>query len=119
MEAGNEIPEKRYLMVELSCKDMKCNPCTYPNCQRYVRLKEKPKVTTRAFEVERPPLSKEDYRQWYMFVELACSDKHCDPCTYPNCQRFQREKPSKKRFDVKVTELKGGENLERLFGSKS
>ena len=30
--------EDRYLLVELSCKDWKCSPCTYPNCQRFARL---------------------------------------------------------------------------------
>ena len=34
VEKGSE----RYLLVELSCKDHKCSPCTYPNCQRFARL---------------------------------------------------------------------------------
>ena len=25
----------RVLLIELSCKDKKCTPCTYPNCQRF------------------------------------------------------------------------------------
>jgi hypothetical protein len=33
----------RYLMVELSCDENQCKPCTYPNCQRFVRLKTKKK----------------------------------------------------------------------------
>lgn len=108
-------PDKRYLMVELSCKDFKCKPCTYPDCQRYVRLKEKPKMTTKVFEVEKPPVSKEGYRQWYMFVELACSEKQCDPCTYPNCQRYKREVLDKKKFKVKTMELKKSEDLSGIF----
>jgi hypothetical protein len=43
---------KRYVMVEISCDRTKCAPCTYPNCQRFVRdtsimgtnKKSKPKV---------------------------------------------------------------------------
>ena len=35
--------EERYLLVELSCKDWKCSPCTYPNCQRFARESQKKK----------------------------------------------------------------------------
>jgi hypothetical protein len=29
--------DERFLLIELSCKDMKCSPCTYPNCQRFAK----------------------------------------------------------------------------------
>jgi hypothetical protein len=29
----------RVLLIELSCKDKKCTPCTYPNCQRFASEK--------------------------------------------------------------------------------
>ena len=31
---------KRYMMIELSCDEKACSPCTYPNCQRYARTKK-------------------------------------------------------------------------------
>ena len=41
-----------------------------------------------------------------MLIELSCMDIHCTPCTYPNCQRFVREKLAKKKPVVgKVTEI--------------
>lgn len=49
-EAGKEpdVPDKRQVLIELSCASQECNPCTYPNCQRYIRemsKKDKPVVT--------------------------------------------------------------------------
>ncbi len=32
-----EAPDKRLVLIELSCASQNCDPCTYPNCQRYVR----------------------------------------------------------------------------------
>lgn len=34
-----EVPDgdRRIVMIELSCAHRNCSPCTYPNCQRYVR----------------------------------------------------------------------------------
>jgi len=110
--------DKRYLMIELSCKDSKCDPCTYPECQRYVKLTQKPKFNVRKFEVEKPPMGEEDYRKWYMFVELSCSDKKCNPCTYPTCQRYEREQKGKKPFKVKTTELKKDEQLAKIVGDE-
>ena len=26
-----------------------------------------------------------------LYIEMACGQKHCSPCTYPYCQRFVRE----------------------------
>jgi hypothetical protein len=43
--------QKRYLMLELSCADRKCNPCTYPSCQRFTRENgHKRIVSSRIFE---------------------------------------------------------------------
>ncbi len=105
-ESFTEAKDKRYLMIELSCKDRKCDPCTYPDCQRFVKLTQKPKFNVKRFEVEKPPVAKDEYRDWYMFVELSCTEKKCDPCTYPNCQRYKRELKGKKVFNVKTVELK-------------
>jgi hypothetical protein len=32
-----DAPDKRQVLIELSCASQNCDPCTYPNCQRYVR----------------------------------------------------------------------------------
>jgi len=105
MEEAIDSKDKRLLMIELSCKDHKCNPCTYPDCQRYVKLTQKPKFNVKRFEVENPSM-KDDERQWIMLVELSCKDKKCNPCTYPNCQRFKREVKGKKMFKVRSTEIR-------------
>jgi len=119
MDETTESKDKRLLMIELSCKDQKCNPCTYPDCQRYVKLNQKPKFNVKRFEVENPSM-KDDERQWIMFVELSCKDKKCNPCTYPNCQRFKRGVKAKKTFKVKSTELKDtGEAKQVVEGETS
>jgi len=41
----------RYLMVELSCDETQCMPCTYPNCQRFVRENPKKKIKNPALSV--------------------------------------------------------------------
>ena len=52
-----EIPEvpdgdRRIVMIELSCAHKHCSPCTYPNCQRYVReTKRKKPVVGRVIEL--------------------------------------------------------------------
>ncbi|NYT12703.1 MAG: hypothetical protein GKC03_09210 [Methanomassiliicoccales archaeon] len=38
MTDAGESPDQDSILVELSCKDRKCDPCTYPNCSRFVRL---------------------------------------------------------------------------------
>ncbi len=113
MDETTESKDKRLLMIELSCKDHKCNPCTYPDCQRYTKLTQKPKFNVKRFEVENPSM-KDDERQWIMFVELSCKDKKCNPCTYPNCQRFKRGDKGKKTFKVKSTELKDTEKAKQV-----
>jgi hypothetical protein len=114
--------EERYLLVELSCKDQKCSPCTYPNCQRFVRTVSKKKTPfetrmTKMFEIKKPITKPEDTRERIVLIELSCKDKKCSPCTYPNCQRFAKEALKKKApFKVKVTEIEKGKEIESLLG---
>jgi len=53
-------------------------------------------------------------------VELSCKDYKCDPCTYPNCQRYKRgeliEGADKKNFKIKTVELKKTDDLDKVFG---
>jgi hypothetical protein len=112
--------EDRYLLIELSCKDWKCSPCTYPNCQRFVRSapKKKPFETrmTKMFEVKKPITTPKDSRDRILLVELSCKDEKCSPCTYPNCQRFARVAQKKKApFKVKVTEVQAGKEVQSLL----
>jgi hypothetical protein len=37
---------RRYELIEASCDRARCVPCTYPNCQRFVREK---KAVAKAF----------------------------------------------------------------------
>jgi hypothetical protein len=113
--------EDRYLLVELSCKDWKCSPCTYPNCQRFVRTtpKKVPFETrmTKTFEIKKPITTPKDTRDRILLVELSCKDEKCSPCTYPNCQRFARLASDKKKkpFKVKVTEVQAGKEVQSLL----
>ena len=112
--------EERYLLIELSCRDRKCSPCTYPNCQRFVRTvpKKKPFETraTKLFEIKKPIAKPQDTRERIVLIELSCKDKKCSPCTYPNCQRFARETLKKKApFKVKITEIEKGKEVESLL----
>jgi len=112
--------EERYLLVELSCKDQKCSPCTYPNCQRFVRTvpKKKPFETrmTKMFEIKKPITKPQDTRERLVLIELSCKDVKCSPCTYPNCQRFTREAlKNKAPFKVKVTEIEKGKEVQSLL----
>jgi hypothetical protein len=112
--------EERYLLVELSCKDLKCSPCTYPNCQRFARTvtKKVPFETrmTKTFEVKKPVTGPSDTRDRLVLIELSCKDEKCSPCTYPNCQRFAREAQKKKMpFKVKVTEIEKGKEVQSLL----
>jgi hypothetical protein len=63
--------------------------------------------------VENPSM-KDEERQWIMFVELSCKDKKCNPCTYPNCQRYQRQITGKKTFKVKTTELRDSKETKQV-----
>lgn len=126
----------RYLMVELSCGETQCLPCTYPNCQRFVREHKNIKnaalqvktVSTKAFDVKSPVVKEEgkpkivryDEKQIdrFVLVELSCSNVQCSPCTYPNCQRFVREKKERtiiKGIKANVIELKGDEELSDIL----
>ncbi len=113
--------EDRYLLVELSCKDHKCSPCTYPNCQRFATTttpKKKPYETrmTKMFEIKKPITSPEEPLERLVLIELSCKDKKCSPCTYPNCQRFAKEMgKGKKPFKVKVTEIEKDREVQSLL----
>lgn len=106
-KAPKEDIDRRYLLLELSCAGKKCDPCTYPNCQRFSReMGKRPPITTRMFElrsVETKGQFEPDRR--YIVVELACKEKKCDPCTYPDCQRYVREFKKKPRFTTPLFEL--------------
>jgi hypothetical protein len=123
MSPQTQVPakgEERYLLVELSCKDQKCSPCTYPNCQRFARTvpKKKPFETrmTKMFEIKKPITNPQDTRERLVLIELSCKDEKCSPCTYPNCQRFAREAQKKKApFKVKVTEIEKGKEVQSLL----
>jgi len=54
------VPDKRQVLIELSCASQNCDPCTYPNCQRYVRElpKSRKPVVRRVRE-----LSAEEFRR--------------------------------------------------------
>lgn len=114
--------DERFLLIELSCKDKKCSPCTYPNCQRFATElpKKKPYETrfTRMFEVKKPVTRPEDTKERLVLVELSCKDKKCSPCTYPNCQRFAKASQTMKKapFKVKVTEIEKGTDVSKLLG---
>lgn len=103
---GKEI-DRRYMLLELACKERHCDPCTYPDCQRFTReMGKKKPFTTRMFELrtmEKKGLIEADRR--YVVVELACKEKHCDPCTYPDCQRYVREFKKKERFTTPLFEM--------------
>ena len=112
--------EERYLLVELSCKDHKCSPCTYPNCQRFASEvpKKRPYETrmTKMFEIKKPVTSPQDPLERLVLIELSCKDKKCSPCTYPNCQRFAKVAgQGKKPFKVKVTEIEKGKEVQSLL----
>lgn len=45
----------------------------------------------------------EDSTKRYLLIELACTERQCDPCTYPDCPRYVRERGSKKApFTIKT-----------------
>jgi hypothetical protein len=135
MEEETHAPTKRYLMIELSCDEKACSPCTYPNCQRYARLQTKNKkltesvkpIATKELEVvkkvekaaEEPKYPYQVSR--YILTELSCSNAKCSPCTYPNCQRYSRTNKKiaipKGSPVVSVTEIKGGKELKKLIES--
>jgi len=114
--------DQRFLLIELSCKDHKCSPCTYPNCQRFV--KEMPKKVpfetrmTKMFEVKKPIVKPDDTRERLVLIELSCKDHKCSPCTYPNCQRFAvgaLQSKKKAPFKVKITEIEKGADVKKAL----
>jgi hypothetical protein len=45
----------------------------------------------------------EESTKRYLLIELACTERQCDPCTYPDCPRFVRERrPEKAPFTIKT-----------------
>lgn len=122
---GEDPPKNvgdRFVLIELSCKDTKCSPCTYPNCQRFARYepKKKPYETkmSKMFEIRKPVTKPEDTRERMLLVELSCKDEKCSPCTYPNCQRFARADAQTKKkvpFKVKVTEIEKGADVKKVI----
>lgn len=99
--------DRRYLLLELACKEKKCDPCTYPNCQRFAReMGKRPPITTSMFELRSvEALGQIEPDRRYVVVELACKEKKCNPCVYPYCQRYVREFAKKKRFTTPLFEM--------------
>jgi len=138
MAENTKDPSIRYVMIELSCDESQCNPCTYPNCQRYVRHLPKNKKLTatikpiaskvlevnteRKIELEKKTDQKfPTYLNRYILTELSCQDAKCFPCTYPNCQRFVRTKKmsaTSKWPVVSVTELKADKKVKDVIKKK-
>jgi hypothetical protein len=45
----------------------------------------------------------EESTKRYLLIELACTERQCDPCTYPDCPRYVRERrPKKAPFTIKT-----------------
>ena len=99
--------DRRYVLLELACAEKKCDPCTYPDCQRFTReTGKRPPITTRMFELRSvEALGRIEPDRRYVVVELACKEKKCNPCVYPYCQRYVREFAKKKRFTTPLFEL--------------
>lgn len=96
----DKLPEdvKRYIMVELHCDMTQCKPCTFPDCP-LLEKKRVDEVDTKTVELggghgqemeAGKTVIKENVKR-YLMVELSCDGTSCDPCTYPNCQRFVRD----------------------------
>lgn len=99
--------DRRYMLLELACAERHCDPCTYPDCQRFVReMGKKKPFTTRMFELRPMETNGQiEADRRYVVVELACKERHCDPCTYPDCQRYVREFKKKERFTTPLFEM--------------
>ena len=86
----------RFVLIELSCKDTKCSPCTYPNCQRFARYepKKKPYETkmSKMFEIRKPVTKPEVTRERMLLVELSCKDEKCSPCTVPELPEVRQSR---------------------------
>jgi len=88
-------------------------------------------ISTKTFDVKAPavrekgevkPASSEDKQiNRYLLIELSCSNVQCQPCTYPNCQRFVREKKEKpiaKGVRAVTTELKVDKHLSEILANE-
>lgn len=138
MDRISHEPTRRYLMIELSCDQTQCKPCTYPNCQRYVRQRMKNKklaatikpIASKELEInaskesELSRIAEAQYPHYvnrYILTELSCSEAKCSPCTYPNCQRFVRSRKATGKTKspiISVTELKGDKQVKEMIASK-
>ncbi len=96
----NALPEKvkRFIMVELHCDMTQCKPCKFPVCP-LLEQKNEEELKTKTVELSHESSTStetgkkvvsERVRR-YLMVELSCDDTSCNPCTYPNCQRFIRD----------------------------
>jgi len=47
------------------------------------------------------PQKVEGWNKNYEDIGTSCDEANCAPCTYPNCQRFVREKKATKRVFAK------------------
>ena len=47
------------------------------------------------------PQRVEGWNKSYENIETSCDVTACAPCTYPNCQRFVKEKKARKRVFAK------------------
>jgi hypothetical protein len=135
MDKRSDEHTNRYVMIELSCDQTQCRPCTYPNCQRYVRQQRMSKkvaatvkpISSKTLEIntsresELKGTSEVGYPHHvnrYILTELSCTEAKCSPCTYPNCQRFVRSKKitgKKEPQIISVTELKGDKQLQEMI----
>jgi hypothetical protein len=78
-------------------------------------------ISAKTFDAKASAQSEEKEINRYILIELSCSNIHCDPCTYPNCQRFvreKREKPIAKSVRAVTTELKGSEQLANMLADE-
>ena len=84
---------KRYIMVELQCDMTQCKPCSFPDCPLLEKSEKDLEHETKTVELSKA-LDKdleENIIKRYLMVETSCDGTACDPCTYPNCQRFSRD----------------------------
>ena len=57
----------------------------------------------------------DDLTKRYLLIELACTERQCEPCTYPDCPRYVRERiPKKAPFTIRTVAVqrKGNDKLD-------
>ena len=84
---------KRYIMIELQCDMTQCDPCTFPDCPLLEKLEKDLDNETKTVELAKTHdvELEEKIVKRYLMIETSCDGTACDPCTYPNCQRFSRD----------------------------